>query len=78
MQPDLESRLADLLLVMVHAVCNPSEQSHYINNEFMRNVTDALNEHYSQLLGEEVAPEVQILQPGIDKILEENARREAE
>ena len=47
MKLSLEARLASLLLQAVSAISNPTENGHLINNEFVKEVDEALQEHFS-------------------------------
>ena len=47
MKLNLEARLASLLLQAVSALANPRQNGYLIDNEFMREADEALNEHFS-------------------------------
>ena len=47
MKLSLEARLASLLLQAVSAISNPTENGHLINNEFVKEVDEALQEHFN-------------------------------
>ena len=50
MKLSLEARLASLLLQAVSAISNPTENGHLINNEFVKEVDEALQEHFNASL----------------------------
>jgi len=50
MKLNLEARLASLLLQAVSAISNPTENGHLINNEFVKEVDEALQEHFNTSL----------------------------
>ena len=50
MKLNLEARLASLLLQAVSAISNPTENGHLINNEFVKEVDEALQEHFNASL----------------------------
>ena len=47
MKLNLEARLASLLLQAVSALANPRQNGYLIDNEFMKEADEALNEHFS-------------------------------
>ena len=47
MKLSLEARLASLLLQAVSALANPRQNSYLIDNKFMKEADEALNEHFS-------------------------------
>ena len=47
MKLNLEARLASLLLQAVSALTNPRQNGYLIDNEFMKEADEALNEHFS-------------------------------
>jgi hypothetical protein len=47
MKLNLEARLASLLLQAVSALANPRQNGYLIDNEFIKEADEALNEHFS-------------------------------
>ena len=47
MKLNLEARLASLLLQAVSALANPRQNRYLIDNEFIKEADEALNEHFS-------------------------------
>ena len=47
MKLNLEARLASLLLQAVSALANPRQNGYLIDNEFMKEADETLNEHFS-------------------------------